>query len=109
MQGNTTPAEQFAASLEVDRVIAGAAVRRAALQSNESPISQMREVVRHEALGRTQQRRQLSHRSIATRQLDEQPPPNRVARESQERWQPGHRVACPAGDAHSTTVSPILT
>ena len=82
--------ERLSAGGEVDRVVAVAAVRRAATRRHQPAVAEQTQVVRHQALRLVDERHQLPHGPIALHQLSQQPPPHRV------RCQPHERGGSPA-------------
>jgi hypothetical protein len=84
VQRHAGAAQQLAAAGQLEHVVGVAAVGGAATQRDEASVAQLAEVVRDQALPPPGQLAQLAHAPIAARQLAQQPPPQRVAREPQE-------------------------
>ena len=76
----------IAAGVEVDGVVAVAAICRAAVRGHESAFPEQTQVVRHQALRLVDQRHELPHRPIALHELAQQPPPQRVRGQPYEGW-----------------------
>ena len=84
MQRSAGARQQLAAAREIEDVVGVATVRRAAAHRDDTPVSQLAQVVRDEALAAARERAQLPHAPIAACQLAHQPPPQRMPREPQK-------------------------
>ena len=89
---------------EVDGVVAVAAVRRTMTGGHEPTIAELTQVVRHQALRLVDQLHQLPDGPIALHQLSQQPPPQRVRRQTHERRRVASSGTVCGGRLHTATV-----
>ena len=85
MQRTAGGLERLATGHQVDRVVAVAAVRRTTTRRHQPTITQQTQVVRHQALRLIDQHHQLPNGPIAAHQLSQQPPAQRMRRQTDER------------------------
>ena len=84
MQRGARADEQLTAARQLEHVVRVTAVGEAAARRDQPAVAQPAQVVRDEALALVGELAQLADPPIAVRQLAQQPPPQRVARELQE-------------------------
>ena len=78
--------QSIAARAEIDGVVAVATIGRTTTRGDQPTVAEQTQVVRHEALRLVDQHHQLPHGPIALHEFSQQPPPERVRREPDERW-----------------------
>ena len=84
MQRRARAGEQLAAAGEIEHVVRVAAVGQAAARRDQAAVAQAAQVVGDEVLALVGQRTQLPDAPVAARQLAQQPPAQRMARQLQE-------------------------
>ena len=84
MQRGARAGEQFAAAGEIEHVVRVAPVGQAAPRRDQAAVAQASQVVGDEVLALAGQRTQVPDAPVAARQLAQQAPAQRVARQLQE-------------------------
>jgi hypothetical protein len=87
MQRTACRLELFPAPGEIDRVVAVPSIRCAAMRAHQPTGAQLTQVVRHEALPLGDELRQLTDRPVASHELPQQQPPQRMRQQPHDsRW-----------------------
>jgi hypothetical protein len=81
MQRTAGASQQLGAAIQLEQVVGVSPVGCAAPARHHTPVPEPAEVIGNEILRQLQPRAELADAPIAVRQLDQQPPPDWVARE----------------------------